>query len=246
MLAGRDASDQFGSLQKTDYLRGLFSMALNFLISGTDVRVGKTMVGCALAFAFKVRAMRVGVMKPVQTGCPEREGMLVPEDGQSLVAAASADLRLDLVSLYRYRSALAPAAAAEVDGAAVPDFAAIERAYREIAARSDAMIVEDAGGLAAPIDWRQNYADLASALNLEIILVVASRPGCINAAALTIDYAARRNIAVRGIILNAIDADASATVEREAELIVRATGTPCLGTVRCKEPLSQRIVEGLL
>ena len=221
-------------------------MELNFLISGTDVRVGKTMVGCALAFAFKVRRMRVGVMKPVQTGCPEREGMLVAADGQSLAAAASADQRPALVSLYRYRCALAPAAAAEVDGATAPDFAAIERAYREIAARSDAMIVEDANGLAAPIEWGRNYADLASALNLEIILVVASRPGCINAAALTIDYAARRNISVRGIILNAIDDDASATVERDAELIVRATGAPCLGTVRRKEPLSLRIIEALL
>jgi len=49
-------------------------MALNFLISGTAPRAGKTMVGCALAFASKVRAMRVGVMKPVQTGCVERDG----------------------------------------------------------------------------------------------------------------------------------------------------------------------------
>src|SRR6266446_389507 len=121
-------------------------MALNFLISGTAPRAGKTMVGCALAFAFKVRAMRVGVMKPVQTGCVERDGGLVPEDAAALLAAASSDYPLELVCPYRYSSALAPAAAAEIDKAPLPDLGEIERSYRLIAASSDVMIVEDAAG----------------------------------------------------------------------------------------------------
>jgi dethiobiotin synthetase len=145
-------------------------MALKFLISGSDVRVGKTMVGCALALAFKVRGMRVGVMKPVQTGCVERDGSLVAEDAASLVAAASADLSLELVTTYRYRSALAPAAAAEIDGTGAPDFSAIKRSYRQIVARSDVILVEEASGLAAPIDWQHDYADLAGLLGREIIL----------------------------------------------------------------------------
>src|SRR5437899_2948319 len=106
-------------------------MPLQFLIAGTDSGVGKTMVGCALAFAFKVRGMRVGVMKPVETGCLDAGGALLPRDGQALVASASSDLSLELVSPYRYRSALAPAAAAEADDAALPSFDSICRAYRE-------------------------------------------------------------------------------------------------------------------
>jgi AAA domain len=78
------------------------AMAFNFLISGTGPGVGKTMVGCALAFAFKVRSMRVGVMKPVQTGCREREGVLAPEDAASLLAAASSDLRICRWSLHAF------------------------------------------------------------------------------------------------------------------------------------------------
>ena len=182
-------------------------MPANFLLTGTDTRVGKTTVGCALAFAFKVRAMRVGVMQPVATGCAERDGVLMPSDGAALVASASADLPMELVSPYRYRSSLAPAAAAEADGASPPDFAAICRAYREIAALSDVTLVEESGGLAAPLDWRHNFADLALELKLEVLLVVANRGGFINAAALTIDYAARRGIPVRGFILNALDRD---------------------------------------
>lgn len=221
-------------------------MALSFLITGTGERVGKTMVGCALAFAFKVRALRVGVMKPVQTGCELRNGILIGEDAEALSAAASSNLAADLVSPYRYRSALAPADAAEVDGAALPDFARIEQAYREIAAASDVMIVEDAGGLAAPIDWRHNYADLAHALGLELILVAANRAGFISEAVLALEYASRRGITIRGFILNALDREASATVQRDAELLAHATGARALGTVRFKEPLALHIVELLL
>lgn len=221
-------------------------MALNFLISGTGDRVGKTMVGCALAFAFKVRAMRVGVMKPVETGCAEHNGVLEAQDAAALIAAASSDLTGERAGPYRYRSALAPAAAAEIDGSAPPDFGRIEHLYREIAAASDVTIVEDAGGLAAPIDWTHTYADLAHATELELILVVANRAGFINQAALTLDYAARRGIPIRGFILNSLDREASATVQRDAGLLARATGARCLGTVRFKEPLALHIVELLL
>jgi dethiobiotin synthase len=221
-------------------------MALNFLISGTGPGVGKTMVGVALAFAFKVRAMRVSVMKPIQTGCIERDGMPAADDAAAMLAGASSDLPPDLACLYRYRARLAPAAAAEADGAPPPSWANIEQACRDVISCSDATLIEDAEGLAAPIDWQHTYADLARAFDLRLILVVANRPGFINAAALTLDYAARRGIQVCGFILNALDRDASATVTRDAEFLSRATGAVCLGTVRFKEPLALSIVERLL
>jgi len=221
-------------------------MALSFLISGTGPRSGKTTVGVALAFAFKVRAMRVGVMKPVQTGCVERDGMPPADDAAAMLAAASSDLPPDLACLYRYRSALPPAAAAEADGAPLPDWARIEQAGRDVISHSDATLIEDTEGLAAPIDWQHTYADLARTFDLRLILVVANRPGFINAAALTLDYAARRGIEVCGFIMNALDRDASATVARDAEFLSRATGAICLGAVRFKEPLALSIVERLL
>ena len=106
-------------------------MAGNFLITGTDTRVGKTMLGCALAFAFKVRGMRVGVMKPVESGCTEVNGVLTPADGPALVASASSDLAIELVTPYCYRASLPPAAAAEADGSAPPSFDTICDGYRQ-------------------------------------------------------------------------------------------------------------------
>ena len=221
-------------------------MTPGFLISGTGYRVGKTMAGCAIAFAFKVRGMRVGVMKPVQTGCVEREGRLVGGDAEALLAAASSDLSPELACLYRYRSAMAPAAAAEAENAPLPDWERIGRVFREMAQRSDIMLVEDAEGLAAPLDWQRNYADLALEFDLSVILIVANRPGFINATSLALDYAARRKIRVAGFIVNALDSEASASVSRDAGFLSRATGATCLGTVRFKEPLALSIVERLL
>jgi dethiobiotin synthetase len=221
-------------------------MASQFLISGAGPGVGKTMVGCALAFAFKVRGMRVGVMKPVQTRCSEQAGAPAGSDADALLAAASSDLPPELACIYRYRSALPPAAAAEADGVPAPDWSTIEQAYREILSRSEVTIVEDAEGLAAPIDWRHTYADMARTFDLKIILVVANRRGFINSAVLTVDYASRRGLSVPGFILNALDREGSATVIRDAELLRRATGASCLGTVIFKEPLALSIVERLL
>jgi dethiobiotin synthetase len=221
-------------------------MTLRFLLTGTDAGVGKTMVGCALAFAFKVRGMRTGVMKPIETGCAERGGVVVAEDAASLAAAASSDLPSHLVCQFRYRSALPPAAAAEADGAVLPDFAQTQHAGSEVIAQSEVVLVEDCCGLAAPIDWRHTYADLAHSLDLEIILVVANRGAFINAAVLTANYAALRSLALRGFIVNALAQESSAIVERDAELLARATGARCLGTVRFKEPLGLNIVERFL
>ena len=66
-------------------------MARGLFITGTDVGVGKTLVGCALAFAAHARGMRVGVMKPIETGCREVAGVLASADARGLAYAAASD-----------------------------------------------------------------------------------------------------------------------------------------------------------
>jgi dethiobiotin synthetase len=216
------------------------------MLSGTGPGGGRTTVGCALAFAFKVRGLRVGVMKPAATGCVERDGAIAADDAMALIAAASSDLSLDLAAPYRYRSPLAPLDAARADGVAPPDFARIDRALREIESRSDIVIVEDTHGIAAKIDASHDFADLAIAHRLELILVVGRRAGFIDAAKDALEFAAMRGIAIRGAILNALDRDASATIVEDAKAVALATGVRVLGTMRFKEPLSLAIVEQLL
>jgi len=221
-------------------------MERRLLITGTDTGVGKTMVGCALGFAMKVRGLSVGVMKPAETGCATSAGGLVPADAVALKASASAPHPLEIICPYRYLTPLAPAMAAEVDGIAPPDPARIISLAEGIAAESDVLMVEGAGGIAVPLTWNFNYADLAAALGLELILVVANRLGCLNAAMLSLDYAKSRNLRVCGYILNDSEPVSSPAASTNAASLKRLTGLAALGTVRYKEPLSLQIVKNVL
>ena len=55
-------------------------MTHGLFITGTDTGVGKTIVTAALARALRLRGVQVGVMKPVTSGCLERNGELISED----------------------------------------------------------------------------------------------------------------------------------------------------------------------
>ena len=221
-------------------------MAHRFIISGTGPRTGRTTVGCALAFAFKVRGYRVGVMKPVAIGCIVRDRQPAADDAASLIAAASSDLGPETVSPFRFRSPLAPLEAALADGVPSPDFAVIDRLLRQIESLSDVIIVEDTYGLATRLDAAHDFADLAMGHGLELILVVAWHTGYADAARAALDFAGRRDVPIRGVILNALAPGALAEIDRDANELALAIGAPLLGTMRFKEPLSLAIVEQLL
>jgi dethiobiotin synthetase len=225
--------------------RGLF-------ITGTDAGVGKTLIGCALAFAAHARGMRVGVMKPIETGCREVAGILEPADARGLAYAAACDLPMELICPYRYRSPLVPPAAAEADKVARPDILEIAEAYRKIAARSDFVIVEGIGAIATPIAWGTAHSrpkdstDLARALNVDVVIVAANRCGCLNASMLTIHHAQSRGVGIAGMILNDADASSSPVAETNLELLRRMTVVPILGRVSFKQPVSREIIDALL
>lgn len=221
-------------------------MTRALMITGTDTGVGKTLLGCALAAAAKARRMRVGVMKPAETGCAAAHGELAPADAQALVCAASTELSLALVCPYRYPSPLAPACAAEADGLPAPDPGRIERCFREIAEQSELVIVEGAGGISVPITWRFNYADLALRLGLEVVLVVGNRLGCLNATILSVHYAKARNLNLRGYVLNDIEPAVTAAAKTNAESLKRLVDVPCLGLIRHQRPVDAPIIDALL
>lgn len=222
-------------------------MAHRYLITGTDTGVGKTTVGCGLGFAMKARGMRVGVMKPAETGCSELpDGTLDPADARALALSAACPLGLETIAPFRYRSPLAPAAAAVLDGIPAPDFAKLAECFRTIQSTSEVMLVEGAGGIAVPITWERNFSDLAWLLDLETIVVIGNRLGCLNAAVLTLNYAASRGLKITGYILNDVEpADSPAAQTNEASL-ARLTHERYLGRMHYREPLAKSIVEKLL
>ncbi len=221
-------------------------MTRRLLITGTDSEVGKTLLGCAVAFAARARGMRVGVMKPAETGCARSGGDFRPDDAMALVSAGASRLPLDLVCPYRYGSPLSPARAAEADGLPSPDPATIERNFSAIADEGDFMIVEGAGGIATPIAWDFNSADLALRLDLDVVLVVGNRPGGLNAAVLSVHYARARGLKLLGCVLSDTAPVTESALEANPDSMRRLLDVPYLGRIRHKEPVSLAIISALL
>jgi dethiobiotin synthetase len=222
-----------------------FSMR-GVLITATEAGAGKTLIGCALAFGAHARGMRVGVMKPIATGCREVKGVLEAADARGLAYAAASDLPMELISPYRYRSAI------ETGDFAQPDLLEIAEAYRKIAARNDFVIVEGFDAIATPIAFSRAHArvkdttDLARVLNLDIVIIARNGAGCLSAARLALEHAKSRGVGVIGIILNDVDAAASPAMETNLESLRKLTEVPILGRVRFKQPVTREILEPLL
>jgi dethiobiotin synthetase len=173
--------------------RGLF-------ITGTDTGVGKTVVAAALARLLRMRGLSIGVMKPVTSGCREENGTLVSDDALLLCQAAGVECSAD-VAPYLLREAVAPAEAAKLDGISI-DFARIRESFDRLAAASDFVIVEGAGGLMVPLAGGLLVADLAKQLDLPLLVVARPGLGTINHTVLTCFAAQQMELGVAGVIIN--------------------------------------------
>ena len=170
-------------------------MARAFFITGTDTSVGKTFVSTLIARTLKASGISVGVMKPVETGCAEAGGSLVPVDAIALKEASGSGDPLDLINPYRFAPSLAPNVAARLSGVEI-DLVKIETAFKTLSAIHEIIFVEGAGGLLVPINDDCTMADVALRLNMRLLVVAASKLGGFNHAVMTMGCARARRIDV--------------------------------------------------
>ncbi len=200
-------------------------------VTGTDTEVGKTVVAGAIADWFRRRRFRVGVCKPVATGCVRRREGLVSEDAEFLAHCADAPGPLDLICPQRYAEPLAPAIAAERAGQPL-DWPTIDRALAEISAQSDVIIIEGVGGLMVPLDPKHTVRDMARWLKLPTVIVARAALGTINHTLLTISALREAKIPLAGVVINRYPADsASVAEETNARAIERWGKLPVLTIV---------------
>lgn len=197
-------------------------------ITGTDTGVGKTFVTGGLAALLSARGRRVGVMKPVETGCEVRDHALYPADAERLRRSSGTALPVDVVCPYRFPPPVAPEVAAAIAGVRI-DPAEILAGYRRIAGAHEITLVEGAGGLLVPLAARYTFADLARDLGLPLLVVVGSRLGAINHTLLTLHCAGSVGLAIRGYILNHPAPALDLAARENGPALARATDVPCLG-----------------
>jgi len=165
-------------------------------VTGTDTDVGKTYVTSALATALRAQLeprMPITIVKPVQTGIDESK----PGDAR-LAFANAQGAQIFARELRRFRKAADPYAAALAEHAPAPRAAELAA---EIAQIEGALIVEGAGGAACPLNEAETMGDLIAAANLEAIVVVGLRLGCISHALMTAEYLRAKGCELRGAVL---------------------------------------------
>jgi dethiobiotin synthetase len=196
-------------------MRGLF-------VTGTDTGVGKTMIAGALAHALTGHGIAVAVRKPVESGCERAGDELHPADGSILRAAAGEREPLETVTPLRLVHALSPERAARIEGMELELYDLI--AAVRIGAPGDFYLVEGAGGFLSPLAKDALNADLAVALGLPVLLVVADRLGCINHALLTAEAIERRGLRIVAAVVNAVTPAADEGMDNREDL---ASRLPC-------------------
>ena len=173
-------------------MRGIF-------ITGTDTGVGKTVVAAGLARLLARKGIRIGVLKPVETGWDGREGRW-PPDGEMLARAAGITGAVEDVVPCFYPEPLAPLVAARRAGRPV-DLKAIRAAYRRLVSQFAFALVEGAGGLAVPLADGYTFADLAAEFRLPLLVVARPGLGTLNHSFLTVHYARTKDLPVLGVVL---------------------------------------------
>ena len=203
-------------------------MGNGLFIAGTDTGVGKTWVACGLAALLRDSDYRVGVMKPAETGCAERDGKRFPEDAVRLREASGCEMPLEKICPYQLRDPLAPSVAAQRENVKI-DIDRLMDTYNEISSTHDITLVEGAGGLLVPLLPSYTYADFARVLKLPAIVVAANRLGVINHLLLTLEHASCKGLRVLGYILNQNESQISLAMETNRETLSTLTSVPCLG-----------------
>ena len=181
-------------------------MSVGFFVVGTDTGIGKTHAACALLHALARRHDRVCGMKPVASGGVETADGFTNEDSIAHRAASTVRVPPALDNPILLPEPLSPHLSAARAGTAI-SFEVVLDAAAELRRRTDALVVEGAGGFLVPLSQTQTGADLAVAMGLPIVLVVGMRLGCLNHALLTAEAIRARGLVLAGWIANRIDPD---------------------------------------
>lgn len=178
---------------------------VGFFITGTDTEVGKTLVSGALILKLQERHSLVGAYKPVVAGLQEINGQLQNEDLMTLSMASTYLSNLSdpnqQICPYQLSTPAAPHLVAQAQNIHL-SYEVMLSAYKQMAERTDAMIVEGVGGFKVPFHDGKNSADFAKDIGLPVILVVGMKLGCINHALLTIEAIEQRGLLLAGWVAN--------------------------------------------
>ena len=179
----------------------------------------------------RARGSDVAVVKPAQTGLAPGE----PGDVDEVRRLVGDEVVTH--ELVRLRDPLSPEAAARREGVRIPPVAQHAKRIAEIAAESEVVFVEGAGGLLVRLDERGGtLADLGTGLRYKgvgcgVVLVASPGLGTLNTAALTAEALAARSLPLLGVVIGSWPADPGLAEQSNLVDLPRVTGAPLWGCI---------------
>jgi dethiobiotin synthetase len=172
-------------------------------IIGIDTEIGKTTIAAGLSNLLFQKGIEIGVMKPFATGIKRYSKDFKSLDTKMLKNASGNKDNDNIINPYFYSMPTAPYLAKKILKLNENiDIEEILNKYKEIEIRHDFTIVEGIGGLMVPLSKDFSVADLASIINIPIILITSNRIGSLNHIIMTSRLAILYKLKIKGIIIN--------------------------------------------
>lgn len=185
-------------------------------ITGTSTGVGKTHVGILLAKALAERNIQVNPRKPVESGCRLVTDELAPADALALKSAANYPGELAQVCPHRFQPPVSPARAARLAGTTLT-IAQLVDVCRH-GSEDGFTLVEGAGGFFSPLTEDGLNADLATALQLPVLLVAENTLGVLNQVLLNVEAIEARGLELVAVVLNSVNQEEEGPMDNAADL----------------------------
>jgi len=222
-------------------------------VTGTDTDVGKTLIAGAIAKILTDKGRKVGVFKPIATGCKYKWDGLISNDTEFLAYCANSNLSLSTITPLGYRTPAAPIVSAAREDRPI-DFDKIAAAYKEVCQDSDIVLVEGIGGVRVPLTEQFDLLDLAVEFALSVVIVARPNLGTINHTLMTIDCVRAAELKIAGVVINGYNAVESTVAEDTAAETIEKCGrekvlavVPFDETVNIEKPnLGEFIVGSLI
>ena len=172
-----------------------------FLITGTDTDVGKTWFMLKFGELLKEHKLKFHFLKPVESGCGEPNGDIIPKDAMQFSKLEG--VSLSKICKFMFKAYASPPRAAKLESKDIEINDIIDFIEENKIDDDDSLnLVEGCGGFLSPIANKKLTSDLAVKVNLPVILVVNNTLGCINHSLLSIQAIESLGLNIKFIILN--------------------------------------------
>lgn len=227
----------------------MLSPRMKLFITGTDTHVGKTYISVGILTACNKLGMSTLAIKPVASGCVERNKKLYSDDAIQLQQASSLQLPYAQINPFAFQPAIAPHLAAKQIACELNVKKLSQQCSTALTAPVDLCLVEGVGGWLVPLNNHETMADFVLQQKLAVILVVGIKLGCINHSILTYQAMQRAGAKVLGWIANCLEAD-----KQQAQETIQALHAwlpiPCLAVIphhgRVEQIVSVKYFQGLM